>query len=165
MTSQEAQAYIRKYQEVLADKDKQGSRRNPALLPTTKENILTAIKLEIAQLYFINSATEELVQPLVRAAMFIDSFTQEALDVVAFVEDMQLRRKEIQDFHKELLGINRTDPFFWQRIYALIGVSLESKSITFFQNLKTKLGFAPSVSLNSGQTTIFRDFAKPHVLD
>jgi hypothetical protein len=165
MTSQEAQAYIREYQEVLADKDKRGGRRNPALLPTTKENILTAIKLEIAQLYFINSATEELVEPLVRAAMFIDSFTQEALDVVAFVEDMQLRRKEIRDFHKELLGINRSDPFFWQRIYALIGVSLESRSVTFFQNLKAKLGIAPNVCPNASQTTLFRDFDKPHVLD
>jgi hypothetical protein len=165
MTSQEAQEYIRKYLEVLADENKLGGRRNPALLPTTKENILTAIKLEIAQLYFINSATEELVQPLVRAAMFIDSFTHEALDTAAFVEAMQRRRREIQEFHSELMRIPRDSAFYWQRIYALIGVSLETKSNTFFDSIKLKLGLGSRNTTNAGQTTIFRPLDEPYVLD
>ena len=149
----------------MADNEKLGGRRNPALLPASKEEILTAIKLEIAQLYFINSATEELLQPLIRAAMFIDSFTHEALDAVAFFEDMQRRRKEIQDFHGELMRIPRAAAFYWQRIYALIGVSLETKSHTFFNKLKCKLGIGFKDSANSGQTTIFRNCDEPYVLD
>jgi hypothetical protein len=151
--------------EVVADDDKRGGRRNPALLPTSKENILTAIKLEIAQLYFINSATEDLVRPLVRAAMFIDSFTQEALDTATFVQDMQKRQHEIQEFHKELMRIDREDNFYWQRIYALIGVSHETKSQTFFDNLKSRLGIGPKSKPNSGQTTIFRPFEERFSLD
>jgi hypothetical protein len=165
MTSQEAQDYIRRYLEVLADDDKRGRRRNPALLPSSKENILTAIKLEIAQLYFINSATDELVRPLVRAAMFIDSFTHEALDTAAFVQDMQKRQHEIQEFHKELMRIDREDSFYWQRIYALIGVSQETKSQTFFDTLKSRLGIGPKSPPNSGQTTIFRPFEERFSLD
>ncbi len=165
MTSQEAKDYIQKYLAVLADEGKLGGRRNPSLLPASRENILTAIKLEIAQLYFINSATEELLQPLIRAAMFVDSFTHEALDAVAFVEAMQRRRQEIQDFHSELMRIRREDSFFWQRIYALIGISLETKSHTFFDNLKCKLGIGFRDTANAGQTTIFRQFDEPYVLD
>jgi hypothetical protein len=150
---------------VLADDDKRGGRRNPALLPTSKENILTAIKLEIAQLYFINSATEELVRPLVRAAMFIDSFTQEALDTLAFVQDMQRRQHEIQKFHQELMRIDRGDSFYWQRIYSLIGVSLETRSETFFDNLKSRLGLGPKSKPNAGQTTLFRQFEERFSLD
>jgi hypothetical protein len=165
MTSQEARDYIRKYLEVLDDQQKLGGRRNPALLPTSKENIITAIKLEIAQLYFINSASEEILQPLIRAAMFIDSFTHDALDTAAFVEAMQRRRQEIQDFHSQLMQITRSDRFYWQRIYALIGVSLETKSHTFFDNLKCKLGIGFKDTANSGQNTIFRQFDEPYVLD
>lgn len=165
MTSQEAKDYIQKYLAVLADQDKLGGRRHPSLLPASKEDILTAIKLEIAQLYFINSATEEMLQPLIRAAMFIDSFTLEAIDTSTFVADMQRRRQEIQDFHTELMRISRSDAFYWQRIYALIGVSLETKSHTFFDNLKCKLGIGFKDTSNSGQTTIFRKFDEPYVLD
>ncbi len=165
MTSQEATDYVRKYRELLADNSKRGGRRNPALLPTSKENILTAIKLEIAQLYFMNSASEDHVQPLVRSAMFIDSFTHEALDTAGFVEDMQRRRAEFLNFHSELVKIKRDDAFFWQRIYALIGVSLETKSFTFFQNLRFQLGIGVDAKPNSGQTTIFRGIDEPYVLD
>jgi hypothetical protein len=165
MTSQEAQDHVRKYLDVLSDNSKLGGRRNPALLPASKDEILTAIKLEIAQLYFINSATEEALQPLIRAAMFIDSFTHEAMDASSFVQDMQRRRQEMQDFHGELMLIQRGDQFYWQRIYALIGVSLETKSNTFFDNLKCKLGIGFRDSRNSGQTTVFRTFDEPYVLD
>ena len=149
----------------MADDDKRGGRRNPALLPTTKENILAAIKLEIAQYYYINAATEQLVQPLIRAAMFVDSFTDQSLDTAAFVEDMQRRRKEMQGFYSELVKIKRDDTFYWQRIYALVGVSLETKSHTFFQNLKLQLGIGITRGSNSGQTTIFRGVDEPYVLD
>ncbi|MCL4180474.1 MAG: hypothetical protein KJ072_22355 [Verrucomicrobia bacterium] len=165
MTSQEAQDYIRRYLEVLGEGDKRGGRRNPSQLPASKENILTAIKLEIAQLYFINSATEELVCPLVHAAMFIDSFTHEALDTQAFVRNMRERQHEIQGFHKELMNIERTDSFYWQRVYALIGVGLETKSQTFFDQLKSRLGLGAKPASNAGQTTIFRHFEDRIVLD
>jgi hypothetical protein len=165
MTSQEASDYVRKYQELMADDDKRGGRRNPALLPTSKENILAAIKLEIAQFYFLNAATEERVQPLIRAAMFIDSFTDETLDTATFVEDMQSRRKDMQGFYSELIKVKRSDAFYWQRIYALVGVSLETKSHTFFQNLKLQLGIGITRGSNSGQTTIFRGVDEPYVLD
>lgn len=165
MTSQQAQEYIRKYQEVLADDEKLGGRRSPSLLPTTKENILTAIKLEIAQLHFINSATEERVQPMIRAAMFIDSFTSDALDTVGLIEDMQRRRHEIQDFMSELVNIGRSNPFYWQRIYSLIGVSLETKSQTFFDTLKAKLGLGQKPAEDTGQTAFFRRSSDRIVLD
>jgi hypothetical protein len=80
MTPQQAQDTIRRYQSVLAEDDRRGSRRDPSLLPTTKANVMKAIKMEIAQLHYIGSATDELLQPLIRSAMFLDSFTHEPLD-------------------------------------------------------------------------------------
>jgi hypothetical protein len=152
MTPQQAQEYIREYQVVLADESSRGKRRNPALLPTTKDNLLKAIKMEIAQLFFINSATEDRVQPLIRSAMFLDSFTQEALDTVTFVEDMQRRRDEIQQFHNELLNVKRDDGFFWQRVYALVGIDTSTKSQTFFDTIKTKFGLSSRRPV--GETTM-----------
>jgi hypothetical protein len=164
MTPQQAQHHIRKYLEVLADDEKRGGRRDPALLPTSKEEILKAIKLEIAQLYYINSATEERLQDLTRAAMFIDSFTREPLDTASFVEDMQRRRAEIQNYHHELLNVKREDPFFWQRIYALVGISTETKSNTFFDTLKSRLGLGAKPE-PTGNSTLFRRVRGRIVLD
>ena len=155
MTSQQAQDYIRRYQQILADDTKRGSRRSPSLLPASKEEIMCAIKLEIAQLYYINSATEELVQPLIRDAMFIDSFTNEALDTLAFVEAMQRRRQELQDFHNELMTVKRDNSFYWQRIYSMVGVSLETRSQTFFDQVKTRIGLGRKPAADREQTTLF----------
>jgi hypothetical protein len=35
---------------------------------------------------------------------------------------MQQRRAELEEFHHELLSIPRDAPYYWQRIYALIGL-------------------------------------------
>jgi hypothetical protein len=141
MTPHEAQKIIREYQAVLADDTRRGNRRDPALLPASKEELLKAIRLEIAQLYYINSATDELLRPLIRAAMVVDSFTQMAVDAAGFIEAMQQRRNELEEFHHELLNLDRAEPFFWQRVYALAGINTETKSSTFFDLLKRRLGF------------------------
>jgi hypothetical protein len=155
MTPQQAQETIRRYQEVLAAEDRRGSRQDPSLLPTTKINVMKAIKMEIAQLYYIGSATEELLQPLIRSAMFLDSFTREPLDTVGFVEAMQRRRVELEEFHNELLSIQRDGPFFWQRTYALLGHTDETKSETIFDTFKRKLGIN-SKERSIAQTTTMR---------
>lgn len=156
MTPQQAQDYIRKYQQVLAEDDRRGVRRDPTSLPTTKDNLMRAIKLEIAQLYFIGSASEELLEPLIRSAMFLDSFTHEPLDTVHFVDAMQRRRSELEGFHHQLLELKRDDAFFWQRVYALVGVNAETKSETIFETVKRKLGLGGTGSTGGGSTTVRR---------
>jgi hypothetical protein len=155
MTPQQAQETIRRYQEVLAGDDRRGSRRDPSLLPTTKLNVMKAIKMEIAQLHYIGSATEELLQPLIRSAMVLDSFTHEPLDTVGFVDAMQRRRAELEEFHNQLLNIQRDGPYYWQRTYALIGHSDETKDETLFDTFKRKLGIN-SRNRSTAHTTAVR---------
>jgi hypothetical protein len=114
---------------------------------------MVAVKLEIAQLYYIGSATEELVQPLIHAAMFLDSFTHEPLDTGGFVQAMQRRRLELEEFHQQLLTLGRETAFFWQKIYALVGVNVETKHETIFDSVKRKLGFAAKGPSTSDTTT------------
>jgi hypothetical protein len=140
MTLQQAEAYIREYQQLLAEDPRRGIRRNPSLLPTSKENLLRAIKLQMAQLYYINAHTEDMLKPLIDAAMFVDSFSHMPLDTVNFIQAMQQRRAELNDYHLDLLKLNRSDRFFWQRIYSLCGVSFETRRSTFIESLKQKLG-------------------------
>ena len=143
MTITQAEAFVRAYQQVLADEERRGNRRNPALLPTTKENLLRAIKLLIAQLYFIGSDTEEQLKPLMSAAMFIDSFNDAHPDATDFIYSMTARRRELELFHTDVRAIPRTDAFFWQRVYPLAGISCETKRTTFFQSMRERLGLAP----------------------
>src|SRR2546430_11377187 len=76
MTIQQAEQWVRDYQSVLSGDTKRGSRRDPRLLPAPKEKLLQAIKLQFAQLFFFNSHTnEDLTKPLIKAAMFLDSFS------------------------------------------------------------------------------------------
>ena len=140
MTLQQAEAYIREYQQLLSEDPRRGSRRNPNLLPTSKDNLLRAIKLQMAQLYYINAHTEEMLKPLIDAAIFVDSFSHLPLDTANFINAMQQRRGEVNDFYLDLVKINRSDRFFWQRVYALCGVSFETRRSTFMENLKLKLG-------------------------
>jgi len=77
-----------------------------------------AIKLQMAQLYYINAHTEEILKPLIDAAIVVDSFTHLPLDTAGFIRAMQERRAEFNDFYLDLVKINRSDEFFWQRIYA-----------------------------------------------
>src|SRR6185295_12102835 len=99
MTIQQAEQLIRDYQRVLPQGAEKGSRRNPSLLPAPKEQLMTAIKLEIAQLFFINSLTDDLWGPLVQGAMFLDSFNDIPLAASSFIESMQRRRKEVDAFY------------------------------------------------------------------
>jgi hypothetical protein len=153
MTPQQAQATIRQYQQLLAADDSRGARRDPALLPTTKANVMRAIKMEIAQLYYIGSATDEQVQPLIRSAMFLDSFTREPVDTVAFVEAMQRRRAELEEFQHQLMGIGREAAYYWQRVYAMIGVGAGAKSETLFDTFKRKMGLSARETSTTKTTT------------
>ena len=140
MTLQQAEAYTRKYQQLLTEDSRRGCRRNPDLLPASKEHLLRAIKLQMAQLYYINAHTEEILKPLIDAAIVVDSFTHLPLDTAGFIRAMQERRTEFNDFYLDLVKINRSDEFFWQRIYALCGVSFETRRSTFIESVKFKLG-------------------------
>jgi hypothetical protein len=142
MTIQQAEQLIRDYQRVLPQGAEKGSRRNPSLLPAPKEQLMTAIKLEIAQLFFINSLTDDLWGPLVQGAMFLDSFNDIPLAASSFIESMQRRRKEIDAFYLEVLKLDRTDAFYWQRVYTMLGITFDTKkSSSFLAGMKERLRF------------------------
>ncbi len=139
MTLQQAENYVKEYQHILADEEKRGGRRNPTLLPASKEELMRAIKLLMAQLYRISSDTEEQIKPLLQAAMFIDSFSDMPLDSTGFITSMQGRRREILDFHRELRTIPSDDQFFWQRVYPLVGIGGETRRNTIFETIWERL--------------------------
>src|SRR5882762_10663298 len=104
MTIEQASRLSLEYQQVFAEEEKRGGRRSPHQLPAPKEVVITALKLEIAQLFFIHSeANDALWRPLINAAMFIDSFNDMPMDAGAYIEAMQQRRREMDDFVLELL--------------------------------------------------------------
>ena len=141
MTIQQAEQFIRAYLEVLSDDTKRGSRRDPSLLPAPKDRMMKAIKLEMAQLFLLNShSNEDQTKPLINAAMFIDSFSDLPLETSQFIESMHRRRREIDSFYVELLRLDRTDPFYWQRVYTMLGIDIETKRTTFFQDLRERFG-------------------------
>jgi len=154
MTIQHAEQLVRAYLEVLSDDTKRGSRRDPSLLPAPKESILKAIKLEMAQLFLLNSHTnEDQTKPLINGTMFIDSFSDLPLETSQFIESMHRRRREIDSFYVELLRLDRTDSFYWQRVYTMLGIDLETKRTTFFQDLRGRLGLGPKTE---GEETLGR---------
>ena len=141
MTIQLAEQFIHDYQQVLSDDTKRGSRRDPSLLPASKERVMKALKLEIAHLYFLNSHTnEDLMKPLVNAAVFLDSFSDLPFETSEFIEAMHQRRRELDAFNVELLNLNRSDPFYWQRVYSLLGIGSETKKISFLESVRQRLG-------------------------
>lgn len=140
MTTEQAESLITAYQELLSDTDKRGARRSPSLLPAPKAELLQAIRILVARLYFRGIDNENTLKPLFHAAMFVDSFSDAPLDSVGFVESMQHRRREIIGFYQEILNIRREDAFFWQRVYALAGVTCETKRTTFFEHIRQRLG-------------------------
>ncbi|PYJ58901.1 MAG: hypothetical protein DME24_14640 [Verrucomicrobia bacterium] len=149
MTIQLAEQWIRDYQKVLSDDTKRGSRRDPRLLPVPKEKLLQAIKLQLAQLFFFNSHTnEDLTKPLIKAAMFLDSFSDLPTGATEFIESMHRRRREIDSFCMELLKLQRSDQFYWQRVYAMLGINSETKTTSFFEGMKQRLrsGFKSSAA-------------------
>src|SRR5262249_51624516 len=134
MTITQAEQLIRDYQEILADESKRGSRRDPSVLPAPKECVMKAIKLEMAQLFLLNSHTNEsITRPLINAAMFLDSFSELPFEPSEFIASMHRRREEIDAFHMELSKLDRADGFFWQRVYAMIGIDVGTRKTTFFQ--------------------------------
>jgi hypothetical protein len=141
MTIHQAEQFIRSYQEILSDETKRGSRRNPSELPAPKEWVMKAIKLEIAQLYLLNSHTNEsITRPLINAAMFLDSFSDLPFEPSEFIESMHRRRRELDSFYTDLLKLDRSEGFFWQRVYAMIGIDMGTKKTTFFQEVKLRFG-------------------------
>ena len=146
MTIHQAEQFIRAYQEILADESKRGSRRDPSLLPAPKEWVMKAIKLEIAQLFLLNSHTNEAItRPLINAAMFLDSFSELPFEPSEFIESMHRRRREIDTYYVELLKLDRRDSFYWQRVYAMIGIDIGTKKTTFFQEIKLRFGLGSQV--------------------
>jgi hypothetical protein len=151
MTIQQAEQLIRAYQEVMADDSKRGSRRDPSLLPAPKEKLMQAIKLELAQLFLLNSHTnEDLTKPLINAALFIDSFSELPLEASEFIESMHRRRREVDSFYVELLRLDRMDSFYWQRVYTMLGIDIETKRTTFFQDLRQRFGLGPKPAEGDG---------------
>jgi len=142
MTIDQAERLSRAYQQVLKDDERRGGRRSPSLLPAPKEQIITALKLEIAQLFFIHAEiNESIYKPFIDAAMFIDSFADIPVDAGTYIQSMQQRQREMNNFVLELLKIDRTHPFYWQRVYSLLGVLSETKTTSFFEGLKQRLRF------------------------
>jgi hypothetical protein len=142
MTLDQADSIFAAYQELIRDGDKRGARRSPALLPASKENIMRAIWMLVARLYYQGLDDPNSLKPLVEAAMFLDSFSHDPIDSLGFLQSMQERRNEVLGFHQQLSEIHRNEPFFWQRIYALLGITSQTKSSTFFDQLKERLGRA-----------------------
>jgi len=140
MTLDHADALFRAYAKLLTDPAKRGARRSPSLLPAPKAALMRAFRMLIARLYVQGLDSAEELRPLIEAAMFLDSFNDEALDSLKFLAAMQQRRTELLDFQQELHGIPRNDPFFWQRVYALLGIGTETRRSTLFEHLKARLG-------------------------
>src|SRR6266568_3735931 len=152
MTIQQAEKFVRAYLEVLSDDTKRGNRRDPSLLPAPKDRVMKAIKLEMAQLFLVNShANDDLTRPLINAAMFLDSFSELPLDASEFIESMHRRRREIDSFYVELLKLDRSDGFYWQRVYAMIGIDVGTKKTTFFQEVKLRFGLGSRVADSAGE--------------
>jgi hypothetical protein len=140
MMLEEAESLFQAYQSLLQDAEKRGARRSPSLLPAGKEEVIRAIRMLVARLYYQSQDTEDSLRPLLQAAMFVDSFSDEPIGSLEFVQAMQNRRRQFGEFYQELLGVAREDAFFWQRVYALAGISCDTKRSTFFEHLKQRLG-------------------------
>jgi hypothetical protein len=139
MNLEQAESLFRAYTELLRDPAKRGARRSPSLLPAPKSVLLRALRMLMAHLYLRGLDSVDELRPLTEAGMFLDSFNDEALDSLEFLAAMQQRRTELEDFHRTLGNIPRNDPFFWQRVYEMLGISTETKRSTFFEYLKTRL--------------------------
>jgi len=139
MTLDHAEALFRAYSELLHDPEKRGARRSPSLLPAPKRTLMRAIRMLIARLYTQGLDRSDELRAIIQAAMFLDSFNDDALDSLKFLAAMQLRRTELLDYHQQLTTIPRNDPFFWQRVYALLGIVTETKRATLFDHLKARL--------------------------
>jgi len=146
MTLQRAEQLVQCLQDLIADESKRGTRRSPSLLPSPKPELLAAIKLVLAQLYMIGADDERRIEPLLRAAMMLDTFTDVPVGATEFVSAMVDRRAEIEGFRQKLRSISRSHPFFWQRVYPLAGVELQTRNDTLFQRLQRRLRGGPNLT-------------------
>lgn len=143
MTLDQAEELFRTYSELLCDPEKRGARRSPALLPAPKPVLMCAFRLLIARLYSQGLDTPDELRQLIEPAMFLDSFNHEALDSLKFLSCMESRKTELLDFHQQLTALSRNDPFFWQRIYGLLGVTSDTKRGTLIQQITSFLRRSP----------------------
>jgi hypothetical protein len=139
MTLDHAEALFRAYSKLLDDPEKRGARRSPSLLPAPKRTLMRAIRMLMARLYTQGLDSGDELRAIIQAAMFLDSFNDDALDSLKFLAAMQIRRTELLDYHQQLTAIPRDDPFFWQRVYALLGIATETKRATLFDHIKSRL--------------------------
>ena len=135
MTLAEAEKIVQAYGAAMAAGTVDGTRRDPRLLPTTPDRILTAIKLTIAFLVQNGSHSEKNVHPLVITASFIDSFSDTARDPMEFLNSMRARQGEIDQFFITVSKFDRTDPLFWQRVYTELGLAYEERKVSLWQTL------------------------------
>lgn len=150
MTIDQAERLTKEYRRVLGEGDKRGGRRNPSQLPAPKDRIVTALKLELAQYFYIYGNTNDSIfKPVLDAMAFIDSFDDVPMDAARFIESMQRRRSEMERFLQELTKIERPHPFYWQRIYSILGITSETKTTSFFEGIKQKLKLGQQLDLSA----------------
>jgi hypothetical protein len=99
---------------------------------------MSALKLLVAQLYRIGADDKLRLDPLMRAAMTLDSFNNMPLDATEFIVAMQDRRREIDEFREVLLSIAHDHPYFWQQVYPLAGIDTHTKRATLFESLRDR---------------------------
>ena len=149
MTIDQAERLTKEYRKVLGEDDKRGGRRNPSQLPAPKDRIITALKLEVSQYFYIYGNTNAAIfKPVIDAMAFIDSFDDVPMDAAMFIESMQRRRGEMDRFLQELMKIERPHPFYWQRIYSILGITSETKTTSFFEGMKQKLKFGQQLDMS-----------------
>lgn len=135
MTLAEAEKIVQAYGAAMAAGTIDGTRRDPRLLPTTPERILTAIKLTIAFLIQNRSHSEKNVYPLVVTASSIDSFSDTPQNPMEFVTSMRARQEEIDRFFITASKFDPEDPLFWQRVYTELGLAYEQRKVSLWETL------------------------------
>lgn len=140
MTISEAETLVQDYLQLLREEATRGARRSPSLLPTPKENLVRAIKIVIAQLHHQNLDAEDRLKPLMTAAMFVDSFSDDPVDTTTFVKSMQGRKADVERFYAAIQRIAPDHAFYWQQVYALAGVPCETRRTTVFESFGQRLG-------------------------
>ena len=113
--------------------------RWPSLLPCSKERLMVAGKIVLARLYQSGDESRDAVDELLRAMTELDTFTTSQLPAEETDRVRRRRQEEFADYCEDLHAIPRNGDFYWQRVYALIGVTGEFKSTTFFEYLQQRL--------------------------
>jgi len=139
MKLEQAKTILNEYQVLLNRGPGVAAKRTACLPRKSKQEILNAIQLRIAELYLEGLDDERTLAPLIRSAMCLDSFACDAVKAGGGTDSMEARRREIMEFHRGLLHISRHDRSFWPQVYALAGMDVEVKSSNIFEMVKDKL--------------------------